>query len=211
MSHPHLTSTPVLSDRLLAFILATPHLRDALLPEGPLTSPYEVLSYDATLVIHDEHGKRATFKRTQRIRFLQHGVSAILDHACGKGVVLAGYRNTAGVLGDSFRDEGVRHLVIQLDRARSRGETLEFDVEREAIGSFGTPDGLLETMIDHPVQRVAPSVVFPKSRPVKKAQLHFEGKQLLLPVLRLADGRTRVSFHIRRAQPHTSYVIRWQW
>ncbi len=201
----------VVSDRLLAFILSSPHLHKAILPEGPLTSPYEVLHYKSTLILHDETGNRATFKRKQKIRFLQHGVAAILDHAWGEGFVLAGYRNTAGVLGDSLRDEGVRHLVIELDRPRSRGEELEFQVERDAIGAFTSSDGILETTIDHPIQRLAPSIEFPKSRPVKEAVLSFKEERWPLPIVWLPDGRTRVSFDLKTPEPHVPYVVRWEW
>ena len=40
---------------------------------------------DITLTLHDGKGLHATLERRERIRFLQEGVSAILDHAWGDG------------------------------------------------------------------------------------------------------------------------------
>src|SRR4051812_17093033 len=99
-------SKPVVSARVQALILDTPRLREQLLPEGPLGSPYEVLDYRAVLVLEDRNGRKAVFHRTQRVRFLQDGVGAILDHFWGDGVLLADYAQTAGEIGESFKDAG---------------------------------------------------------------------------------------------------------
>src|SRR4051794_35669641 len=102
---------PVVSARAYALMLTSRNLASRLLPEGLFSSPYEVLDYDAQLTLHDARGAWATFWRRQRVRFLQDGVSAILDHAWGAGVVATHYDNSAGSLDDSFVDEGRRHLV----------------------------------------------------------------------------------------------------
>lgn len=73
----------LISPARYAAILRTPQLRRRLLPSGFPSSPYEVLDYQATLTLHDARGPRSTFWRRQRVRFLQDGVSAILDHAWG--------------------------------------------------------------------------------------------------------------------------------
>src|SRR4051812_30048468 len=105
-------SIDVVSPKIYGLILDSEWLRSRLLPEGPLGSPYEILDYQATLVLADPEGHQATFHRTQHVRFLQDGVSALLDHFWGDGVLLTNYRNTAGPIGDSFKDAGRRHLVI---------------------------------------------------------------------------------------------------
>src|SRR4051812_23477295 len=96
----------VVSPKVYGLILDSEPLLLRLLPEGPIGSPYEILDYRATLILDDPAGRRATFRRTQRIRFLQEGVAAILDHFWGDGVQLVAYRNTAGSIGDSFKDQG---------------------------------------------------------------------------------------------------------
>jgi hypothetical protein len=72
-------------------------------------TPYEVLDYQGTLTLIDPEGGRAVFHRTEQIRFVQDGVSAILDHFWGDGVALTDYRNSAGRLAESFSD-GDRRL-----------------------------------------------------------------------------------------------------
>ena len=47
-----------------------------MLPGGVSTNPYEILNYEATLTLEDPRGIKATFRRTQKIRFIQEGVSA---------------------------------------------------------------------------------------------------------------------------------------
>src|SRR5262245_48042183 len=106
----------VVSSDAYGLILGSPRLRRALLPQGIRISPYDVLDYRATLVLHDVKGAKATFHRTQKVRFLQDGVRAILDHAWGDGILLTHYEHSAGPLEDSFMDHGRRHLVIDLKR-----------------------------------------------------------------------------------------------
>src|SRR3954471_9681415 len=89
-------SKHVVSARIYATILTSPQLKRMLLPEGLTQSPYEILDYHVRLILHDVPGMRATFFRSQKVRFRQRGVSALLDHAWGSGVVMTGYHNDAG-------------------------------------------------------------------------------------------------------------------
>jgi len=203
-------SVSVVSPRVYAQILTSP-IGAQLLPEGLFGSPYEVLDYRSALVLHDHKGRTATFTRTQRIRFLQDGVSAILDHCWGAGLLLAEYRHSGGSIGETFKDEGRRHLVIRLKRAMRRGEELRFTVERTVLVGFTEEREQLETTIDHPVQRIALEVVFPRERPGRSAVLELGDESLPMPVLRSRWGRTLLHVQILGAQAHTPYVIRWTW
>src|SRR5436305_5352072 len=131
----------IVSDRLYALILSSPRLKKQLLPEGLSVSPYRVLDYHATLALGDKKGSTAVFERTQRVQFQQQGVGAILDHFWGAGVQLTEYANTAGRIADSFRDEGRRHLVLELPRPMVRGETLEFTSERTILQDVSNKAG----------------------------------------------------------------------
>lgn len=201
----------LVSPKLYALILTSPRLRKMLLPEGLITSPYEILDFQATLTLEDPEGMRATFQRTQRVRFLQDGVSGILDHMWGKGVALTFYDNEAGSLEDSFKDEGRRHLVIGLKHTTKRGESLKFQVVRRAMAQFIEDEEWVETIIDHPIVRLGYSVVFPKERPCDRASLHYEGGEIPLPVVKLAQGKTVVRFKIDRASKDMPYTVRWSW
>src|SRR5687768_9970777 len=133
MDPTQIADSSIVSARILALILDSPRLRKQLLPEGLICSPYRVLEYHQTLILADKTGSRAVFRRVQRIQFQQDNVGAILDHFWGDGVALADYKHTAGIVKDSFRDGGRRHLLIELRRPMRRGEVLEFTVERTAF------------------------------------------------------------------------------
>jgi hypothetical protein len=55
---------------------------------------YEVLEYESTLDLKDRGGKRATFKKPEKVRYLQDNVIAYQDQAWGDGEILINYRCT---------------------------------------------------------------------------------------------------------------------
>ena len=201
----------IVSPRIYSLILISPRLKKMLLPAGLLASPYEILDYQATLFLHDPKGVKATFQRTERIRFLQDGVAGIMDHFWGDGVALASYHNDAGILKDSFRDHGRRHLVVGLKRPMSRGEELGFEVVRTAMVGFGKEEEWLETTLDHPAQHLSRRIVFPKERSCLSARLQDEGHAVDLPITVLADGRTSVGFNIQDPKVCAAYTLNWSW
>lgn len=201
----------VVSSRLYAQILGTPALAELVVPEGLLTSPYEILHYDATLILHDPLGRMATFARTQRIRFRQDGVGAILDHAWGDGITLVAYEQSAGEVMQSLRDEDHRHLVIRLKRPMARGEALRFQVKRTAMEAFTAEEEWLETTIDHPIVSLRRTIIFPPERPCRSAVLYAGETARPLPITRQADGRTKVVLDLFAPCPDTRYIIRWTW
>ncbi len=210
MSITRLEPGEVISPVGYSLILTSPYLRDLLLPEG-LTSPYEILNYDATLTLHDAQGRRATFQRTQHIRFLQDGVGGLLDHAWGQGVLVTNYQHSAGRLEESFKDQGRRHLVVELPRVTRRGEQLRFAVRRDVLEAFPGATGVVETTIDHPIHQLRRVVIFPRARPVRQALAQVEGQQWRLPVTHLPDGRTLVCLEVPHPRAHTAYLVRWSW
>jgi hypothetical protein len=201
----------VVSPNVYSAILASPDLRQQIIPEGLAGSPYEILTYDATLTLDDPGGREATFQRVQQVRFLQDGVSAMLDHLWGDGVLLTHYRNSAGTIGESFKDAGRRHLVINLPRRMARGETLTFEVERRAAVGFTARHEWLETTIDHPIRQLTRTIIFPKERPCQAAHLAVEGKIQTLTPAPLSDGRTLVRVQISQPHADTPYTIYWTW
>lgn len=196
---------------MYAAILTSPALRRMVLPEGLLPSPYEILEYNATLTLDNPEGQRATFRRYQRIRFLQDRVSGMLDHLWGDGVGLTYYDNDAGRLIGSFVDKGRRHVLISLRRPMERGEVLSLRVERMAVAAFTRDEEWVETTIDHPIAHLRRNVVFPPERPCRAAVLHVDGYVARLPVLRLGGGRTVVRFDVVNPRPHAPYTVRWVW
>lgn len=203
-------ATPVVSPRINAIIWSSPRLRQILLPESPLISSYEISDYDSTLILHDTDGTSATFSRRQKIRFLQNGVSAMLDHFWGDGVVTY-YHNEAGTLEDSFIDHERRHLVVRFRKAMRRGETLNFAVERKSLVGFTQDEEWLETIFDQRVAVFSQAIIFPKGRPCSRATLLTDTGKILLPVFTLPDGRAIVRFHLDNLQPRVPYTLIWNW
>ena len=70
----------LLSPDVYRLIDSSRRLREALAPDGLFASPYEVLDYDGLLLLQDHKGRKATFKRRQRVRFLQNGVRSVMEH-----------------------------------------------------------------------------------------------------------------------------------
>lgn len=211
MLHSAVEALPVVSAKVYALILTSPRLRQLVLPEGVLISPYEILDYDATLTLHDPQGMKATFQRKQSVRFLQDGVGAILDHAWGDGVVVTSYENSAGRVVGTLRDEGRRHLVVQLPRPMRKGETLTFAVTRTVMEGFRQAEEWWEVDLDHPVRQMRHRVVFPKARPCLRASGHWNEHVAPLSIVQLADGRTMVECAPAQPRAHTPYTIRWTW
>jgi len=201
----------VVSARVYGLILTSQRLKEKLLPQGLVISPYEIIRYETTLTLHDTRGMSATFERWESIRFLQDGVAGILDHVWGDGVLMTSYENDAGSLEDSFVDEGRRHLVIGLPRPMGRGETMSFVVRRGVMAGFTGSDEWLEVSIDHPVRHLRAQILFPRARPVRHVMADHHGMHAALPIQRLADGTTAVRLETSRARAHSPYLMRWSW
>ncbi len=201
----------VVSARITALILGSPRLRQQLLPEGPLISPYEILDYRSILVLKDQKGAEAVFQRTQRVRFLQDGVEAILDSFWGDGVLLTAYRHSAGAIADSFKDEGRRHLVIALPRRMRRGEVLTFTVSRTVMEGFTGRHQLLETVIDHPLGRLDIAIRAPQTRRFEQVEMQVGTGPKAIFVASAPPGGTLARIYIPRARSHTRYALRWRW
>jgi len=191
-------------------LVSSDRLRMALLPDGLFTSPYEVLDYQATLVLHDAKGRKATFSRKQDIRFLHSGVSAILEHVWGDGLMLD-YSNDAGPVVDSIRDGKYRHMVVDLVHPVTKGSRLQFATHRTDLSMFVKDQESWEIVIDHPVRRFSQLIVFPPDRPCLEATLQDGEHTRNMDVSQLPEGRTSLLCEIPRARMNTPYTLRWNW
>jgi hypothetical protein len=72
---------------------------------------YEVLEYEATLELEDPEGKRATFKKREKVRYLQDNIIAYQDQAWGDGEILVDYRCSPGTAVDRYRS-GYKTKVV---------------------------------------------------------------------------------------------------
>ena len=92
------------------------------LRRGRHSGPYEILDYDAVLELRDAKGRTALFKRRQKVRFLQDGVTSYQYEAWGDGDPFASLKCSPGVVADRYR-HGHRHVVlISLRETKNRGD-----------------------------------------------------------------------------------------
>lgn len=118
------------------------------------TGMYEVLKYESTLELKDRNGKRATFRKRERVRYLQDHIIAYQDQAWGDGEILLNYRCTPGVPVDQYRLGHKTYILISRREVKNRGDIDEFNIQ------WGMRDGFLrsteqwETHVKHPTKPV---------------------------------------------------------
>jgi len=84
---------------------------------------YEVLEYESTLELKDRGGRKATFKKREKVRYLQDNVIAYQDQAWGDGEILVNYRCTPGTPVDRYRSSHKTYILIS--RRLALGTTSE--------------------------------------------------------------------------------------
>ena len=89
---------------------------------------YEVLEYESTLVLHDREGKKATFGKRQKVRYLQNYIIAFEDQAWGDGKILINYRCTPGTPVDRYRIDYKTFILISLREIKNKGDVDEFNI-----------------------------------------------------------------------------------
>jgi len=65
---------------------------------------YEVLDHRVSLELLDVKGKKAVYRKCQRVRFLQDNVIAYQDLAWGDGKIFAKYKCSPGIAVDKYQD-----------------------------------------------------------------------------------------------------------
>ena len=90
---------------------------------------YEALNYESTLELKDRGGKRATFMKREKGRYLQDNVIAYQDQAWGDGEILVNYRCTPGTPVDRYRAGYKTYVLISRREVKSKGEVDEFNIE----------------------------------------------------------------------------------
>ena len=177
---------------------------------------YEVLDYESTLEIHDREGKKATFKKHKKIRYLQDNIIAYQDHAWGDGEILLNYRTSRGKAVDRYRSGYKTYILLSLREVKNRGDIDEYNIEWGIRNGFLTEDGYWATDISNRTNRIKVNVIFPRSRPPlqltveesnrRRTRAIGEGAQKGLP-----DGRWMVTWDKQKPKLYEHYVLRWIW
>jgi hypothetical protein len=94
-----------LLEKLIAILLSLPWLEVAemawniirkVIQVRSYAGMYEVLNYESTLELRDRGGKRAVFKKWEKVRYIQDNVIVYQDQAWGDGEILVNYRCSPG-------------------------------------------------------------------------------------------------------------------
>jgi hypothetical protein len=177
---------------------------------------YEVLEYESTLEIKDRKGKRATFSKRQKVRYLQNNIIAYQDQAWGDGEILVDYRCTPGVVVDQYRPGQKTFILISLREAKNRGDMDEFNIQWGIRNGFTRSTELWDTDICHRTRRLKVKVIFPRSRPPLRAWMleHIRRNKHVLGQnarLQLPDGRWVVKWQTDKPRLNERYQLHWTW
>ena len=177
---------------------------------------YEVVEYESTLELHDCKGKKATYKKRQKVRYLQDNIIAFEDQAWGDGEILVDYKCSPGVPVDQYRLDYKTFILISLREVKNRGDIDEFNIEWGIRGGFLRKTEQWGTEIRRPVKKLKVSVVFPETRPLQRLALVEKSRQRRKSLDRnanqqLPDGRWRVVWEKRNPRLSETYMLEWKW
>ena len=97
---------------------------------------YEVLEYESTLELRDRGGMKATFRKREKVRYLQDDIIAYQDHAWGNGEIFLDYRCIPGVAVDRYRSGRKTYIVILRRGVKNRRDTDGFNIEWDLRQGF---------------------------------------------------------------------------
>jgi len=177
---------------------------------------YEVIYYESTLELLDKRGERALVRKHEKVRYLQNSIIAYQDQAWGDGEILINYRCTPGLPVDRYRPGKKTYILISLREVKNRGDEDEFNIEWEVRQGFLRQTELWEAEINHRMKKLKIQVIFPSSRPPRRASLVQESSQRARPLsedaqVRLPDGRWLVHWETSQPRLHETYSLRWEW
>ena len=177
---------------------------------------YEVLEYDSTLVLHDCKGERASYRKRQKVRYLQDNIIAFEDQAWGDGKILVGYKCSPGVPVDQYRLDYKTFILISLREVKNKGDINDFNIEWGISRGFLRQTEQWGTEIRRPVRKLIVSVIFPKKRPPQQMEMVEKSSQRrfsLDPNIKqqLPDGRWRVVWEKSNPRLSETYILEWKW
>jgi hypothetical protein len=177
---------------------------------------YHVLEHEVTLELLDDEGKRATFKKRKRVRYLQDNIIAYQDYAWGDGEILLNYRTSRGKPVDRYRSGFKTYILLSLREVKNRGDVDEFHIHWDIRDGFLTEDGFWGLDISQHTDQIQLQVIFPKSRPPVRLFLEESNRKRTRPLgeharQQLPDGRWLVTWETSKPRLHELYVLRWIW
>ena len=180
------------------------------------TGLYEVLSHESILEFHDHKGNRATYRKRQKVRYLQDNIIAYQDQAWGDGEILHRYRCSPGKPVDRYRLGHKTHILISLREVKNKGDKDEFNIQREIRNGFLRCEEQWETEISHPTDHLKIRLLFPKGRYPQRVVILESDRQRsqVLPsasIRTLPDGRCQATWEQANPRLHERYILKWAW
>jgi hypothetical protein len=177
---------------------------------------YEVLDFQTKLTIHDPKGKNATLTKYEKVRFLQGNIIAYQDQAWGDGRILQNYRCSPGVPVDFYRTGYKTYVLISLRTLKNKGDITEFNFQWKMKDCFIKPTGFWGTDICQSTDHVRVQVVFPKSRPPKKAEViekNFRRTKVLGVncIQQLPNEKWLLTWEHSHPSLYEQYILKWDW
>ena len=177
---------------------------------------YEVLEYESTLELHDKGGKKATFKKRKKVRYLQNNIIAYQDYGWGDGEYFLDYKSRPGVLVDRYKAGFKTYILLSLREVKNRGDVDEFHIQWKIKNGFLKSDGFWETDVSSRTRHMKVRVIFPKSRPPQSVRLVENNIRRTTnlgrdSIQQLPDGRWQVTWEKNRPRLYEHYIIRWDW
>jgi hypothetical protein len=177
---------------------------------------YEVLEYESTLELKDIKGKRAFFRKREKVRYLQDNIIAYQDQAWGDGDILLNYRCTPGTPVDKYRPGRKTYILVSLREVKNQGDVDEFNIQWEIANGFSRTKERWETEVRHRMRLLKIQVIFPKDRPPINVSLVEDTSNRVhifdkAHKARLPDGRWLISWEMHRPRLHETYILKWEW
>ena len=138
---------------------------------------YEVLEYESALELKDRGGKRATFKKREKVRYLQDNAIACQGQAWGDGEILIDYRCSPGMPVYRYRSGHKTYILISWREVKNKGDVDGFNVEWGIHQGFLRHTEQWETHNTHRTRRLKINVVFSESRPPRHTTLTESDRQ----------------------------------
>ena len=177
---------------------------------------YEVLDYESTLELHDRKGKKATFKKRKKVKYLQDNIIAYQDYGWGDGEILLNYCTSRGKAVDSYRSGYKTYILLSLREIKNRGDIDEFNIQWDIRQGFLTEDGYWSTDVSQRTKHIKVNVIFPKSRPPIRLAIEESNRQRTRALgkenqRQFPDGRWLVTWETNKPKLYEIYVLRWDW
>lgn len=177
---------------------------------------YDVLEYESTLELLDRFGKRALFRKREKVRYRQNNIMAYQDQGWADGESLINYRCTPGVVVDRYRPGQKTYILISLRESKRRGDLDEFHIEWNLHSAFLRAQEQWETEVNHRTRHLRIYLVFPKARPPIRIWVgeYLRKRMRLLEdsaLRQLPNGCWQVEWHTDRPRLHERYILKWEW